>query len=487
MGMFSRFSLRTFYNKLLYIHKDERLKVFLLSLSFFCVIGTYTVVRTLKDSLFTSIVGGKESLAVAKLWSMILLIPAILLFSKLVDTMRRSHLLTLYSLIYGIGGLVIGYYLTHPTIGLANTQQNVDRIFGWIIYFFLDGFNPFVVSLFWSFTHSITSPGSAKGNYPIMVAASKLGGVVATTCACWWLNRLDAATGKQLLSDAANHQVLFFATSFLLLMVPLFIALMIMLVPSRALHGYEAAYKFEKQHAREEKAEGRESWWTALKKNFEGIILMARYPYVMGILGVVSFWEIVNVFVNLDRVTMIGQVSLTISQKTSSLLYHDFWVHTVGFIVTLIGTRAIIEYLGERRSLLLVPCVTAVLIIYYLTAQMVTSQAAAVSIAIAYVLLKALNYAFASPLRESLYIPTTKSVKFKSKSWIDSFGTKFAKSIGAFYNGLAFSSAANGLFFSAIIGLWILVAHLLGRRYEAAIAHGEVIGSDEENQGNGKE
>ncbi len=485
MGIFSGFSLRSLYTKLIYIPKDERVKVLLLSLSFFCIIGTYTVVRTLKDSLFTSIVG-EESLAIAKLWSMVLLIPAILLFSKLIDVMRRAHLLTLYSLIYGIGGLIIGYYVTHPTIGLPNTEQSVDRIFGWILYFFLDGFNPFLVGLFWSFTHSITSPGSAKSNYPIMVASSKLGGVVATSFACWWLMRADVTTGAQLLTDAINHQVLFFITSGFLLLVPLFLACMIMWVPSKAMHGYEAAYKFEKQHAKKEKSHTN-SWWEALKKNIEGLILMVKYPYVMGILGVVSFWEVVNVYVNIERVVMAGKASLTISQKTASLLADDWWVHAVGFTITLLGTRALIEYLGERRSLLVVPGVVAVLMIYYFTASMITNQAAAASISLVYILLKALNYAFASPLRESLYIPTTKLIKFKSKSWIDSFGTKFAKAVGASFSGIAGSlgaflsiHAVNALFFTTIISLWMIVANLLGRRYEKTIARGEVIGAEED-------
>ncbi len=332
-GIFSKLSLHVLYNKLVYIKKDERVKVLLLSLSFFCIIGTYTVVRTLKDSLFTSIVGGKESLAVAKLWSMILLIPAILLFSKLVDIMRRAQLLTLYSVIYGVGGLVIGYYITHPTIGLPNTEQSVDRIFGWLVYFFMDGFNPFVVGLFWSFTHSVTSPESAKSNYPIMVAASKFGGVVATSFACWWLTRTDYVTGQQLLSDAVNHQILFYITSALLLMVPLLVAMMIYFVPSKIMHGYEAAYKFEKQNAKEEKKSIHQNWWSGIKKNVEGLTLMVKYPYVMGILGVVSFWEVVNVYVNIERVAMAGKASLTISQKTASLLGDDFWVHAVGLLL----------------------------------------------------------------------------------------------------------------------------------------------------------
>jgi AAA family ATP:ADP antiporter len=100
-----------------------------------------------------------------------------------------------------------------------------------------------------------------------------------------------------------------------------------------------------------------------------------------------------------------------------------------------------------------------------------------------YVLLRSVNYAFSYPLRESLYIPTTKEMKFKSKSWIDAFGAKIAKGCGASYNVISSIVAESWLFsmhvlfFSSIIGLWLFTAHLLGRRYERAVERNEVIGA----------
>jgi AAA family ATP:ADP antiporter len=39
-----------------------------------------------------------------------------------------------------------------------------------------------------------------------------------------------------------------------------------------------------------------------------------------------------------------------------------------------------------------------------------------------------------STLGAILYIPTTKDVKFKAKSWIDMFGGRAAKSVGSMIN-----------------------------------------------------
>ncbi len=49
----------------------------------------------------------------------------------------------------------------------------------------------------------------------------------------------------------------------------------------------------------------------------------------------------------------------------------------------------------------------------------------------AFTLMKSINYAFSQPVKEALYIPTLKEIKFKSKSWIDAFGSKLAKGSGS--------------------------------------------------------
>ena len=108
-------------------------------------------------------------------------------------------------------------------------------------------------------------------------------------------------------------------------------------------------------------------------------------------------------------------------------------------------------------------------------------------LAFVFIAMRGINYGFFYPVRESLYIPTVKAVKFQSKAWIDAFGTKFAKSVGAEFNIVAVmvrNSFSQGMFqlfhwgfFTIILGCWIFVAILLGKRYVWAIEHDEVIGA----------
>ena len=83
------------------LDKHERLKFFLLTLAFAFVIGSYTIAKELKDSIFVSTVG-KDWLPTAKLLVIFLLIPAALIYSRIVDLFRRYQVLAFYSLLYGL-------------------------------------------------------------------------------------------------------------------------------------------------------------------------------------------------------------------------------------------------------------------------------------------------------------------------------------------------------------------------------------------------
>src|SRR5579872_5598527 len=144
--------------------KEERIKYTLLSLAFFFLIAGYTVAKELKDTVFISVVGRTYTPQV-KMLALLVLIPAIFLYSQLVDRLRRYQLLMFYTALFGVIGLYFAYLIGHPTIGLSNTQSSPDRLFGWLFYFFVEGYTPFLVSVFWAFANSVSSPEGAKKNY----------------------------------------------------------------------------------------------------------------------------------------------------------------------------------------------------------------------------------------------------------------------------------------------------------------------------------
>lgn len=461
--------LRSIFDFLFNVDRRERLKVLFLSLSFFLVIGAYTVARELKDSIFSSIVG-RDYVPQAKLWTVFLLIPAILAYSRLVDGLRRYQLLYFFSVLYGIAFLAFAYFLGHPVYGLANTDTGPWRILGWMFYFCIDSFSPFLISVFWAFANSITAPNAAKRNYTIIIAGSKLGGICASLLAIWLLGKTSPL--GQRVADVTNHQLLIFACGLILLFVPVVVYMLMRKIPGKDLHGYEAAYKVEKKRSEDEGG-----FINGIRRLTAGLIVLLKYPYMLGIFGMIFFYEVINVVFGYARLG-IGQASTdSLSGFSALLLTQAMYVHAVGLLIVLFGARTLVNLFGEKRCLLLVPITTGILVIYYLSSQSATA------VSIVYVLIRSINYAFANPLREALYIPTLKEMKFKARSWIDAFGARSAKATGSLYNmytaGLAESGAMflNSLLFAIIIGLWTLNAFLVGRRYEKAVEKNEVIGA----------
>lgn len=450
--------------------KQERNKILWLTLAFFCVIGSYTVLKELKDLFFSQIVGS-NNLYKVKLMSMFVLLPATLLYAKLVDYMSRFWLLMFYSLLYGISGFVIAYYLNDPVIGLANEVASSDRYFGWFVYLFYEGLVPFVISVFWAFANSITNPETAKKGYTLLIAGSKLGGMF-TAGVAYLMFTPTTYLGSFHWSSVVVNQILLVGSSMLLIISPIIIYFLLQTSTEKNLQGYQAVHDYEEKQEKKGKSE------TGM---FSGLTMLMSYPYILGIFGMMFFYELVNVVLGIQRTVLLQSFTKDAAEFSGEMFKQRFFIHTVGLFVSFLGTRILIKKFGEKVCLILNPILTGLLLIYLMVAY--NEQA----VLFVFMALGMLNYAFASPLREALYIPTVKDVRFKSKAWIESFGQRFSKACGSGVIGMIQKFAIVGSplyitlfssFFVWVIALWILVAWLLGRKYESLIKKGEAIGTE---------
>lgn len=451
----------------------EKLKFFLLTVAFCLVIGAYTIVKELKDTVFVGIVGN-EYLPKAKFLVIFFLIPAALLYATLVDNIRRYQLLSFYCFLYGAILLFFTYLLGSPEHGLANVQTSPWRLFGWAFYFVLEGFSPFVVGVFWAFANSVSDPREAKASYATMVAGSKIGGMIAALFA-WYLMTNLGHVGYFNFSDTVAHQLLLGGSAILLLCVPVVIYYLMSVVPGRYLHGYEVVYKEEKKNSKSGASH------TGM---FSGLQIMLESPYILGIFSLVFFYELLNVVLNYQRICLLKAAASTsgafsIAEFTGSMFLQTFWMHFYGLLLSFFGVRILLKKYGEKYCLLMIPALVGLLLIYFMIVQ--TPEA----MLHVFVGLRSINYSFSKQLCESLYIPTMKDIKFKAKSWIDSFGTKISKSSGSIFvdivktamPGTAAFYYVYGAFFSLLIGAWFVTAYLLGRRYEKAVESNEIIQS----------
>jgi AAA family ATP:ADP antiporter len=252
--------------------------------------------------------------------------------------------------------------------------------------------------------------------------------------------------------------------------VPVVVNMLMKKVPGRYLHGYEAAYQAEKQKGKAEKER---------PSLFSGLFMLVKYPYVLGIFSIVFFYEVIDTVLSYLRLGVAQANGASLAEVSAFLFETALIAHVVGIIVSLFGTKVLLQKLGERVCLILVPLSIGALVLNFMI------NATPWSFKFLLASLKAIHYAFSQPVRESLYIPTIKEIKFKSKSWIDAFGNKLGRASGSAFNvisirlGESLLMPALSFFFAGIIGVWFLSALLLGRRYDRAIANNEVIGMDE--------
>ena len=456
------------FKKLWGIKPEFRLKVFYLSLTFLLMSSCLVIWRPLKMAVFSKMVGA-YLVPDAKLYSLFIVIPLILFYSKLVDWLRRHHLLYCFTIFHAVGGIIFAYLLAHPAYGIANTEINSNRLLGWAFYFFMESFDAFFSTTFWSFADSVNSPKDAKNYYGFFVSGSKIGGIISSAALF-------------LILSITNHQdqVLFlpgalFVGSLMLLAAAGSIYKLISTVSDDYMHGYESAYKLEKH----KKKEG-DGFVHAVKSSFDGLLIMIKKPYVLGIFSLVAFYEIMIVIFDW-RVALHADATMqTVGEMTGYYAFYYFLMNLIGLAISFFGTTPLLRLVGIRFALLLFPlmCMSILFITYFFPTPSMFFAAL--------VILRSFNYALNHPTREVLYIPTTKDIKFKAKTWTDAFGSRIAKSVGSIFNAsLKGASPAFALLSSlslsfGLTSLWVIIVYFLGKTLQDAIDNKRVIGQIEE-------
>merc|ERR1712093_906159 len=148
---------------------------------FFAIVGSYWLMRPLKDGVFKATVGVKH-MPLARMLSFAVIVPLILLYAKLVDIVPRHVLIYVVCAAYGITFLIITGVLLTP-YGLTDEDPSPKHIIGWVTFFAIESYGSIAVSLFWSFVAITTDQVSAKKGYPLIVFGGQVGAIIGPAMA----------------------------------------------------------------------------------------------------------------------------------------------------------------------------------------------------------------------------------------------------------------------------------------------------------------
>jgi AAA family ATP:ADP antiporter len=448
---------------------EEKVKIGVLGISVFVIMGAYTIFKELKDSVFMIIVGARY-LPNVKTLSLFLMIPLVMIYGVLSQRYSRGKLLAFYLIFYGLLGVISAFFIKDPVFGLYNTVASPGRLFGWFFYLFLEGSSPFLVSGVWSFLNSISYPEDVKNNYIGMTCMSKLGGIVFSGIAYLYNTFFYIPNLK---AEVTQYFYMTLISSFLMILIAFFIIFLILVVPEKNLTGYSSQITIT-EVSEKEKIDPQIELKTE-RKSFFGLFHVITNPYILGIFGLTFFWEVVNVIFNNLRLNIAFAEAGSICEITAILYKNIFFMHLFGLFFVLFGTKNIIKMLGLQAALVSIPLLTGMMVFLFLLFP------SSNMIFFVYLIIRAINYTLTFPIKEALFIPTSREIQFKTKSWIDSFGQKLSKGFGAGYNKLIQYIPLQSvgifqvLFFSVLIFLWILSDFFLGRKWEKIIKEKKII------------
>lgn len=428
---------------------DELKKFLMLAMGFFFLIGPYWLLKTLKDSIFVNTVGPEHHPTV-KILSVLLSLPLVLCYSKLVDLMSKEKMVYFLVGLYGTLGMLFVYFFYHPTIGLANTTTSSTRMIGWLFFLYVESYISLMISLYWAFINDITTPESAKKGYGLIIFGSQLGGFAFIVLG-------DILSADASLYASRGPLISLIAVSCLLIMAPITYFLH-RTVNKETLKSYQDRVNYQEEPK------------NAGISFLDGLKVILTHPYVAGIFSLIFFHELISTVMNYQMLWLAKSTYADAGLVNKFFFDYALAVQAIACGFALVGTSFFQRRFGITFCIVAYPILLGTSIIWYLFAPSLQT--------IFYVMLiaKAINFAFNQPAKEVLYIPTSKNIKYKSKAWVDMFGLRFAKASGSVLNKLAGQAIGiTGLIVISFIGIWAALANIVGKHFQKAVNEKRVI------------
>jgi len=432
----------------------ERYRVAYLASTLFFIIGGYWLLRSLKDPIVATI-NGVEYIPKCKILSLFVVFALVAIYNKLVDMFPKHQLFYIIGGFYAVLFFSISVLLDHPTIGIHNTEADPSRLLGWVSYCTIESFGSICISLFWAFVNSSINLEGAKSAYGLIIAGAQIGSIMGPTI----------ATQAVYLGVPRCYS---FGALAMFLMVAM-------------VAGYVKIFGVLPESASGSKKKSKAGI-------MEGAVLFWKHHYVKGLFCVSCIFMVEVTILDFSMKVLAKHEFDAMYPDDPSMATRSFAsfmgnfgqvTNGISFIFSLVGTSFVIRRLGLPLTLLLFPtlCCCMITIVFFFPKLWVVFTAM--------MLLKGFSYALNNPCKEILYQPTSPAVKFKSKSWIDTFGARGSKAAGSLVTN-AFASSLEGLLtygsFAAfgVSAFLVVVAKYMGTEFTRLVDNEEVVGQDEE-------
>lgn len=384
---------------------------------------------------------------------------------------------------------------------------------GYVQYVLIESYGSIAVATFWSFANSTLTLKAAKTFYGFIIAVAQLGAIGGSTIATIEnisIPRLINMACIGILIQIGVMQIYGHYFPF-----PMHEDDDVIFVGDDDGHDFEVELEKKAYKARQnqrpqnhpnivstskqiimKEGEEKESLSSGTKLYFSGVYLILKHNYLLLILGVSCLYEVSLTcldyemkLIGLDHFSsppdMIGEFGDVHKVSESKDMAEAFTTFMGRFgqltnALSLLLSYYLFPYLmanyGLKNTIRLFPTLLLFVTITTFIALPMNLPVLFISMSI----LKAMTYSINDPAKEILYIPTSNTVKFKAKFWIDVVGARVAKAIGSSINTYAGTAERIVQYGSlpsvlAAVALWI-VCYAAGIKFDELISCGAIVG-----------
>jgi AAA family ATP:ADP antiporter len=407
------------------VRAGEGVAALLMTANIFLLPAAYSLLKPAREALILT-----EGTAVTKVQSSaiqaVLLVGIVPLFGWLASRVNRIRLITTTSL-FSAANLLVFYAL-----GQAQVREGV-AFFVWVGIF-----NVFIVSQFWAFANDFYTEGQGRRLFPMIGVGASLGAWIGSTSVPPLIDRF-AFTPYTLQLLAA---------------IVLVVALGITYVVN-----HQARQRNEPEAARIEA--------TPLGKE-GGFQLILQDRYLMLIAVLVILLNVVNTTGEFLLGSLVRTSSLSLADANArsayiGAFYGSYYglVNLVGFLLQLFVTSRVMRFMGVRGALFILPTLA------FVNYSIIAVVPILAIVRIGKILENGTDYSIHNTIRQTLFLPTSREVKYKAKAAIDTLGQRLGDVAGRRRLGTFLGMALAG-FAWVNVGLtvvWLFVAAQIAREH----------------------
>lgn len=428
------------------IRPGELRTVMLATLYFFCLLAGYFVLRPVRESL--GLLGGADKLPYLFTGSLVAMFVVTPPFAWLATRWPRKRFIPA---VYVVSIAALVAFWVALRFGPAGAETAIANGF----YVFVSVFNLFVVSIFWAFMADLWNLEQAKRLFGFIGASGTVGAIVGGQLTNW------------LAKSVGTENLILVSAAFIAVSVACVIALV-------RLHEIDAGPKPAQQNT-VERTDEPDAW--------RGLRLVASQPYLRSIAAYVFLHGMIGTYLYLQQGKLVEASIPNRDDRTALFALIDTLSNSATLFIQVFFTGRLIRWLGITFALVSQPVIAFIGWIVLALASFESARLAsggfhpggllpelAVLIGVQ-VLLRSSNFATVRPAREALFTVVEREVKYKSKSFVDTFVYRLGDGVGAWtFKGLLALQVSLPMIAAAVVPLaavWIGVGATLGKRQRA--------------------